>query len=136
MFVDGNARLTAEEWAELQASHKLKNDPRVTKVGHFLRKYSLDELPQLVNILRGQMSLIGPRMITPAEQEKYGRWDRNLLTVKPGLSGLWQISGRSDVSYEERVTMDMQYIRNYSPWLDIQLFFRTISVVIKGEGAY
>jgi lipopolysaccharide/colanic/teichoic acid biosynthesis glycosyltransferase len=136
MVVDGDDRLTPDEWAELQTSHKLKDDPRVTKVGHVIRRYSLDELPQLVNILLGQMSLIGPRMITPAEQEKYGRWDKNLLTVKPGLSGLWQISGRSDVSYEERVTMDMQYIRNYSPWLDIQLFFRTIGAVIKGEGAY
>jgi exopolysaccharide biosynthesis polyprenyl glycosylphosphotransferase len=136
MYVDGDDRLTPDEWAELQTSHKLKDDPRITRVGHVIRRYSLDELPQLVNILLGQMSLIGPRMITPAEQEKYGKWDMNLLTVKPGLSGLWQISGRSDVSYEERVNMDMQYIRNYSPWLDIQLFFRTIGAVIKGEGAY
>lgn len=136
MYVDGDDRLTPDEWVELQTSHKLKDDPRVTPVGQFIRKYSLDELPQLANVLFGQMSLIGPRMITPAEQEKYGRWDKNLLTVKPGLSGLWQVSGRSDVSYEERVNMDMQYIRNYSAWLDIHLFFRTIATVIKGEGAY
>lgn len=136
MYVDGDDRLTPDEWAELQTSHKLKEDPRITPVGRFIRKYSLDELPQLVNVLLGQMALIGPRMITPAEQAKYGRWDKNLLTVKPGLSGLWQVSGRSDVSYEERVNMDMQYIRNYSAWLDIQLFFQTIAVVLKGDGAY
>lgn len=136
MYIDGDDMLTLDEWAELQTSHKLRNDPRVTPVGRFIRKYSLDELPQLVNVLLGQMALIGPRMITPAEQEKYGRWDKNLLTVKPGLSGLWQVSGRSDVSYEERVNMDMQYIRNYSAWLDIQLFFQTIAVVLKGDGAY
>ena len=136
MVVNGDAMLTPDEWAELQTSHKLRNDPRVTRVGRFLRKYSLDELPQLVNVLRGQMSLIGPRMIIPAEQEKYGRWDKNLLTVKPGLSGLWQVSGRSDVSYAERVEMDMQYIRNYSAWLDTQIFFQTIVVVLKGDGAY
>ena len=82
------------------------------------------------------MSLVGPRMITAAEQEKYGKWDMNLLTVKPGLSGLWQVSGRSDVGYEERVSLDMQYIRNYSIWLDIQLIFRTIITVLRGKGAY
>ncbi len=136
MMVNGDDMLTPDEWAELQTNHKLRNDPRVTRVGRFLRKHSLDELPQLVNVLRGQMSLIGPRMIIPAEQEKYGRWDKNLLTVKPGLSGLWQVSGRSDVSYPERVEMDMQYIRNYSAWLDTQIFFQTIVVVLKGDGAY
>lgn len=136
MFVDGDNRLTPEEWAELQTSHKLRDDPRITRVGQVIRKYSLDELPQLVNVLIGQMSLIGPRMITPAEQAKYGKWDMNLLTVKPGISGLWQVSGRSDVSYEERVNLDMQYIRNYSVWLDIHLFLRTIAAVVKGEGAY
>ena len=136
MHVHGDELLTAEQWANLQQYQKLKDDPRVTRVGRFLRKYSLDELPQLFNVLKGQMSLIGPRMITPAEKEKYGKWDMNLLTVKPGLSGLWQVSGRSDVSYEERVRLDMHYIRNYTIWLDFQLLFRTITAVIKGKGAY
>ncbi|MBK8045648.1 MAG: sugar transferase [Anaerolineales bacterium] len=136
MVVDGDGLLTPEQWTDLQTTQKLKDDPRITRVGHVLRKYSLDELPQLVNVLKGQMSLIGPRMITPAEQEKYGKWDLNLLTVKPGLSGLWQVSGRSDVDYEERVRMDMHYIRNYTIWLDLQLILRTIGTVIRGRGAY
>ncbi len=136
MHVNGDELLTAEQWANLQRYQKLKDDPRVTRVGRFLRKYSLDELPQLLNVLRGQMSLIGPRMITLAEKERYGKWDMNLLTVKPGLSGLWQVSGRSDVSYEERVRLDMHYIRNYTIWLDLQLIFRTIAAVIRGKGAY
>lgn len=136
MHVNGDQLLTAEQWANLQKYQKLKDDPRVTRVGRFLRRYSLDELPQLFNVLKGQMSLVGPRMITPAEKEKYGKWDMNLLTVKPGLSGLWQVSGRSDVSYEERVRLDMYYIRNYTIWLDLQLIFRTIIAVVKGKGAY
>lgn len=136
MYVDGDSRLSPEQLAELQDNHKLRDDPRVTRVGRLLRKTSLDEMPQLVNVLRGQMSLIGPRMITPAEREKYGKWDMNLLTVKPGMSGLWQVSGRSDLGYEERVRLDMQYIRNYTIWLDLHLILRTIGVVIRGKGAY
>jgi lipopolysaccharide/colanic/teichoic acid biosynthesis glycosyltransferase len=96
----------------------------------------LDELPQLLNIIRGDMSLVGPRMITPAEGAMYGKWKWNLLTVKPGLTGLWQIKGRSDVSYDERVRLDMYYIRNYSIWLDLQILFQTIPVVLSGKGAY
>lgn len=136
MYVNGDEVLTEAQRAELRARHKLKNDPRVTRVGRFLRTYSLDELPQLINVLKGQMSLIGPRMITLAEKKKYGKWDMNLLTVKPGLSGLWQVSGRSDVSYEERVRLDMHYIRNYTIWLDLYILMRTFLVVIKGKGAY
>jgi len=136
MYVNGDDLLTSEQWANLQAYHKLKGDPRVTRVGRFLRKYSLDELPQLFNVLRGQMSLTGPRMITPAEKEKYGKWDMNLLTVKPGMSGLWVVSGRSDIPYEERVRLDMHYIRNYTIWLDLQILMRTFVVVLKGKGAY
>jgi len=136
MLVDGDKLLSPQQAAELQTQHKLRDDPRITRVGRFLRRYSLDELPQLVNVLRGQMSLIGPRMITEAEKEKYGKWDMNLLTVKPGLSGLWQVSGRSDIGYDERVRLDMYYIRNYTIWLDIYLIIRTIGVVIKGKGAY
>jgi exopolysaccharide biosynthesis polyprenyl glycosylphosphotransferase len=136
MYVNGDDMLNADQKNTLYRTHKLKNDPRITPIGHFLRRYSLDELPQLINVLRGEMSLIGPRMITAMEKEKYGKWDMNLLTVKPGISGLWQVSGRSDLSYEERVQLDMQYIRNYTIWFDIQLCFQTIIVTIKGRGAY
>lgn len=123
--------------AELQCNHKLKKDPRVTKVGQWLRRYSLDELPQLFNVLFGQMALVGPRMISPQEGEKYGRHKLNLLSVKPGITGLWQVNGRSDVSYEERVKLDMYYIRHYSIWLDVQiLLVQTLPAVIRGRGAY
>ena len=121
----------------LRLHHKLKADPRITKLGRWLRKYSLDELPQLFNVLLGQMSLVGPRMISPAEAEKYGRYKLNLLTVKPGITGLWQVSGRSNLTYDERVRLDMYYVRNYSVWLDLQiLFVQTIPTIIRGHGAY
>jgi exopolysaccharide biosynthesis polyprenyl glycosylphosphotransferase len=139
MFVDGDKILEQypELKQELAANHKLKWDPRITRIGKFLRRTSLDELPQLLNVLRGEMSLVGPRMISPAEQELYGRMKNNLLTVKPGLTGLWQVSGRSDLSYDERVRLDMLYVRNYSIWLDVQiLFFQTLPAVLKGSGAY
>lgn len=123
--------------AELEANHKLKYDPRVTRIGAFLRRTSLDELPQLLNVLQGRMSLVGPRMITAEEGAKYGQMKMNLLTVKPGLTGLWQVSGRSDLSYEQRVSLDMDYIRNYSIWLDLQiLFFQTLPAVLRARGAY
>ena len=121
---------------ELSQNFKLREDPRVTKVGQILRKTSMDELPQLFNVLRREMSLVGPRIITPAEVEKYEKWDLNLMTVRPGLTGLWQVSGRSDVTYEERVRLDMHYIRNWSIWLDIQLLFQTIPAVLRSRGAY
>jgi len=121
---------------ELARNHKLKTDPRVTRVGNFLRKYSLDELPQLFNVLKRDMSLVGPRMISPEEVAMYKQFDMNLLTVLPGMTGLWQVSGRSDISYEERVRLDMYYIRNWSIWLDLQLLFQTIPAVLKGRGAY
>lgn len=121
---------------EFEKNHKLKNDPRVTRVGNFLRRTSLDELPQLLNVLKREMSLVGPRMISPGEIEKYDHWDINLLTVPPGITGLWQVSGRSDVTYEQRVRLDMHYIRNWSIWLDLQLLLQTIPAVIKGHGAY
>jgi exopolysaccharide biosynthesis polyprenyl glycosylphosphotransferase len=121
---------------ELSKNHKLKNDPRITRLGKFLRRFSLDELPQLINVIFHQMSLVGPRMISPSEMKEYSRWGINLLTVRPGITGLWQISGRSDVSYEERVRLDMHYIRNWSFWVDLQLLLKTIPAVIKGKGAY
>jgi lipopolysaccharide/colanic/teichoic acid biosynthesis glycosyltransferase len=121
---------------ELEINFKLKDDPRVTMIGNILRKTSLDELPQLINVLRREMSLVGPRIITPAEVEKYEKWDINLMTVRPGITGLWQVSGRSDVTYEERVRLDMHYIRNWTIWLDIQLLFQTIPAVLRRRGAY
>ncbi|MFQ6101253.1 MAG: sugar transferase [Anaerolineae bacterium] len=122
-----------EKWEQ---AGKIQDDPRVTRVGRLLRRYSLDELPQLFNVLKGEMSLVGPRMITPTELRHFGQWQHNLLTVKPGLTGLWQVSGRADLSYEERVRMDMQYIRNYTIWTDLKLMFNTVRVVLKGQGAY
>jgi exopolysaccharide biosynthesis polyprenyl glycosylphosphotransferase len=121
---------------ELSRNHKLKYDPRVTRIGAFLRKFSLDELPQLFNVLKREMSLVGPRMISPEEVSMYKQFDMNLLTVLPGITGVWQVSGRSDISYEERVRLDMYYIRNWSIWLDLQLLFQTIPAVLKSRGAY
>lgn len=121
---------------ELARNHKLKNDPRITRVGAFLRKFSLDELPQLFNVLKRDMSIVGPRMISPEEVAMYKQFDMNLLTVLPGITGLWQVSGRSDISYDERVRLDMYYVRNWSIWLDLQLLFQTIPAVLKGRGAY
>jgi lipopolysaccharide/colanic/teichoic acid biosynthesis glycosyltransferase len=115
---------------------KLKNDPRITSAGIWLRKYSLDELPQLVNVLKGQMSLVGPRMITAQELSKYGPYQELLLSVKPGLTGYWQIRGRQDVSYEERVRMDVRYITHWSLGLDLTILLNTPLRVIRGEGAY
>jgi len=142
MIVDGDAVLAEylennpEARAEWEKYGKLHNDPRVTPLGNFLRRTSLDELPQLFNVLRGEMSLVGPRMITIEEVERYGQWNLNIHTVKPGITGLWQISGRSDVSYAERVRLDMHYIRNYSIWLDFQILLWTIPVVLFRKGAY
>lgn len=125
-----------ELMAEYQENFKLKNDPRITHLGKFLRKTSLDELPQLFNVLLNQMSVVGPRMICPDELSKYNQWDINLLTVKPGITGMWQVQGRSNVSYEERVRMDMFYIRNWTIWLDLQILISTIPAVIARRGAF
>jgi len=122
--------------AELDRNYKLKDDPRVTKVGKLLRKFSLDELPQLFNVLFQDMSLIGPRIIAPDEIEKYGAYGPDLLAVMPGITGLWQVSGRSNTTYDERVKLDMQYVHNWSLALDIKILFRTFPAVMKGEGAY
>jgi len=138
MYVNGDEILAShpELQAELDRTHKLKDDPRITRIGHWLRKLSLDELPQVFNVLRAEMSLVGPRMISPGEMRMYDHWGMNLLTVKPGITGLWQVSGRSDISYEERVRLDMHYIRNWTLWLDLQLLFQTIPAVVRGHGAY
>ncbi|MDD7792744.1 sugar transferase [Clostridium sp. 'White wine YQ'] len=126
---------TPEQKEEFQKNFKLDDDPRITKVGDFLRKTSLDELPQLINIIKGDMSVIGPRPIVQKEVEKYGKYAEKLFSVKPGLTGYWQANGRSDTTYEERVQMDMYYIDNRSTWLDIKILFKTVISVIKKEGA-
>ena len=122
--------------AEFQRNYKLNNDPRVTPVGAFLRKTSIDELPQLFNVLRGEMSLVGPRMITRPELDKYGDKRDALLTVKPGMTGYWQVAGRQEVEYGDRVEMDMYYIRHWSLGLDLQILFKTPWKVLKREGAH
>ena len=138
MAANGDQILAAhpELLEALNKNHKLKNDPRITRMGAILRKTSLDELPQLFNVLRHDMSLVGPRMISPGEISEYNKWGINLLTVKPGITGKWQVSGRSDVTYQERVRLDMHYIRNWSIWLDIQLLIQTIPAVLTHRGAY
>jgi Undecaprenyl-phosphate galactose phosphotransferase WbaP len=122
-----------EEW---DTTHKLKNDPRVTKLGRFLRTYSIDELPQLWNVLKGEMSLVGPRPIVTDEVRHYGDRFDPYTWVKPGITGLWQISGRSNTSYEERVSLDEYYVRNWSIWLDIYIFIRTLTIIVLHRGAY
>ncbi len=122
-----------KEW---KAEYKLKDDPRVTRMGRILRRTSLDELPQLLNVLRGEMSLVGPRPIVTAEIPRYGEYIRDFQMVLPGITGMWQVNGRSDTTYEERVLMDSWYVRNWSVWLDIMLLWKTISVVLHHKGAY
>lgn len=121
-----------EEW---HRSHKLRNDPRITRLGRFLRRTSLDELPQLWNILHGQMSLVGPRPIVEEEIPRYGDGIGLYKKVTPGLTGLWQVSGRNNVSYEQRVNFDLYYVRNWSIWLDLYVLARTVKVVLLREGA-
>lgn len=121
---------------EFEATHKLKDDPRVTRVGNFLRKTSLDELPQIWNVLIGDMALVGPRPIVTAEIEKYGEIFEVYKQVRPGITGYWQVHGRSDTTYEERVNMDLFYVSNWSPWLDLVILIKTVDVVLRGKGAY
>lgn len=121
---------------EWQRTHKLKNDPRVTPVGKWLRRSSLDELPQLINVLMGDMSLVGPRPIVEAEIVKYGRAYGLYTRVLPGITGLWQVSGRNNTTYEERVAYDEHYVHNWSVWLDLFILVRTVGIVITAEGAY
>jgi len=122
-----------EEW---ERDHKLRYDPRITRIGRFLRKTSLDELPQLWNVIRGDMSLVGPRPIVTAEIEKYGPYFGLYTMVKPGITGLWQVSGRNNTTYEERVQLDAYYVRNWSPWVDAFLLLKTIRIVLFAHGAY
>jgi lipopolysaccharide/colanic/teichoic acid biosynthesis glycosyltransferase len=135
---DADAMLASDSTLRraFEDNFKLKSDPRVTRLGSWLRKYSCDELPQFFNILKGEMSLVGPRMITAAELSKYGPYQELLLTVKPGLTGYWQVKGRQNVSYEERVQMDVNYITNWSLSLDFLILLQTPAKVIQTEGAY
>ncbi len=129
-------RSRADLKQRFEAGFKIENDPRITPLGAFLRKTSLDELPQLLNVLLGSMSLIGPRPIVPTELKKYGTSGEKLLTVKPGLGGLWQVSGRSDTTYDERVLLDMKYIDHASLSLDLSLLLRTAFSVLTCRGSF
>jgi len=115
-------------------STKVVNPTRITKFGKFIRKYSLDELPQLFNVIKGDMSLVGPRPCLPYEYEVYDDWHKRRLSVKPGCTGLWQVTARSEVSFEDSVILDIYYIQNISPWLDLQLLLKTIPVLLTGKG--
>jgi lipopolysaccharide/colanic/teichoic acid biosynthesis glycosyltransferase len=122
--------------AEWRQTHKLRHDPRITRVGIFLRRFSLDELPQFWNVFQGTMSLVGPRPIVAAEVEKYGEYFTCYCMVKPGLTGLWQVSGRSELTYEERVQLDCKYVRTWSLSNDAKILARTLSSVVNQDGAY
>lgn len=141
MCIDADKKLkeyleqNQEARIEFEENHKLKDDPRITKLGKFIRKTSIDELPQFINVLKGDMSLIGPRPIVDGEIEKYGENKEKFLSVKPGLTGYWAANGRSDITYEERMKMELYYVDNISFKLDIQIFFKTIIPVLKKEGA-
>ena len=114
---------------------KLSSDPRVTNLGRFLRRFSLDELPQLWNVLRGDMSLVGPRPPIPAEVANYQRWQRRRLSMKPGLTCLWQISGRNQLDFDHWMQLDLEYIDHWSPWLDLKILAKTVPAVLSGRGA-
>ena len=114
---------------------KIKRDPRITKVGRFIRKTSIDELPQLFNIIAGDMSMVGPRPPLPSEVEQYEPWQRRRLSVKPGLTGLWQVSGRNQVDFDEWMQLDLAYIDNWSLWMDVKILFRTVPAVLFHRGA-
>jgi lipopolysaccharide/colanic/teichoic acid biosynthesis glycosyltransferase len=142
MSVDASARLgrlldsnveAREEWAR---DHKLRNDPRITRLGRFLRKTSIDEIPQLLNVIRGDMSLVGPRPIVDAEIVRYGRRFEAYCTVRPGITGLWQVKGRNDVSYRRRVAIDTIYCANKSFGLDLRIVAATVPVVLFRRGSY
>ena len=122
-----------EEW---ENDFKLKNDPRITAIGNFLRKTRLDELPQLFNVLQGDMSLVGPRPVVPDELPRYGALTQKYLSARPGMTGLWQVSGRNDVTYRERVSLDCYYIENWKLHTDFVLMLKTVTVIFHGKGAY
>jgi len=142
MYVDADQRLadllSRDEDAkrEWETHFKLKNDPRITSLGSFLRKSSLDELPQLFNVLKGDMSLVGPRPVVEEELKLYGEYASDYLSARPGITGLWQVSGRNDLDYNERVTLDVTYVRQWTNWLDLRILMKTVLVVFTHRGAY
>jgi len=138
MYGNAEARLAKDEALRLkfERAYKLVDDPRVTRIGHWLRRTGFDELPQLLNVLKGEMSLVGPRPIVEDELSKYGPWERRLLCVKPGLTGLWQVFRQEDPDYAERVSLDMYYIDHWSVGMDLKILLRTLPSVIAGRGAY
>ena len=123
---------------EFEETHKIKNDPRITTIGKLLRKTSLDELPQFINVLRNEMSIVGPRPIVRAEKKKYGKDLIKLLSIKPGITGLWQVSGRNNLTYKKRIMLDINYVKNYNLIMDIRILIRTFGVVLfpLDRGAY
>ena len=129
---------SADLQEEFRNDFKLRNDPRITRLGRFLRRSSLDELPQFLNVLRGEMSLVGPRPIVRQELPRYGDRMEEVLAVRPGLTGLWQVSGRNNLSYDERVALDLRYARHRSVWMDLSIIARTIGVILdpRDRGAY
>ena len=128
-------RFTPEQMKEYEENYKLSNDPRITKVGKFLRKTSLDELPQLINIIKGDLAIIGPRPVVANELKKYGTNIKKFLSVTPGLTGYWAANGRSCTSYEQRMQMELYYIDNLSLKMDVMVFFKTIEAVVRRKGA-
>ena len=138
MVVNAAAILESNPALQKEYKHnfKLRKDPRVTRVGALLRKYSLDELPQLLNVMRGQMSLVGPRMCTADELRRFGEFGKLVLSVRPGITGYWQVNGRQNVSFEQHVAMDVYYVENWSLWMDTGILLKTPWKVISGEGAY
>ena len=123
---------------EFEENHKLKNDPRITTIGKFLRKTSLDELPQFINVLKDEMSIVGPRPIVKEEKKRYGKNLKKFLSIKPGITGLWQVSGRNNLSYKRRVELDLNYIKNFNFLMDIRIIIRTFGVILfpLDRGAY
>tara|TARA_A100001388_G_scaffold35158_1_gene22444 strand:+ start:678 stop:1112 length:435 start_codon:yes stop_codon:yes gene_type:complete len=123
---------------EFEQTHKIKNDPRITTFGKLLRKTSLDELPQFINVLRNEMSIVGPRPIVKKEKKKYGKSLKKVLSVRPGITGLWQVSGRNNLTYKTRVKLDLNYIENYNLLMDLRILIRTIGVILfpLDRGAY
>lgn len=138
MFPDAEKRLEEiQHLNEIEGNmFKIKKDPRVTSIGRFIRAYSIDEIPQIFNVLKGDMSLIGPRPPLLREYEKYSDYDKKRLSIRPGISGLWQVSGRNSLSFDEMVALDLKYIRELSLHNDIRIFLKTIIVVIKKENSY
>ena len=138
MYIDADRRIKElEGYNEADSPlFKIKNDPRITRVGRFIRRFSIDELPQIINVLKGELSLVGPRPPLPCEVKKYDEWEMKRMNVKQGITGLWQVSGRSELSFEEMARLDLYYIQNWSIEMDIKILLKTIPTVLFGKGAY